>query len=122
MPNPNSSPTKENPNCAGDAIGVKGDLDVRISEAYRNRAEAATALCHAIADCHPEDACILMEAALLDLGAGAPIPPLFSVRDAATDWAEWASNAELKAYALACYNRLRPADRSAFLAYVGRAA
>lgn len=54
------------------------------------------------------------------LGAGSPIPPLFGIMDAATDWAEWASITELKAYALACYNRLPPADRAAFLACVGR--
>jgi hypothetical protein len=122
LSNPIPTPANEN---TGTLAGVSGaDLHstIFLTKEYRNRAKAATALCDAIAECHPEDACILMEAALLDLGAGSPIPPLFSVMDAAIDWAEWASTAELKAYALACYNCLRPADRSAFLAYVARVA
>ena len=61
-----------------------------------------------------------MEAALIDLGAGQPRVPLFSIMEEATDWADFANKAEVKAYALACYNRMSPAERTAFLAYVGR--
>ena len=88
----------------------------------RKRAEAATSLCLAIGNCHPHDACQIMAAALFDLGPGAPFPPLFGFMEAATDWAEWASVPERKAYALAAFNHLPPTDQSAFLAYVGRAA
>lgn len=108
----------ENPGALGGATGAEQNTIVFLTAEYRKRAEAATTLCMAIAACHPEDACQIMEAALLDLGAGQPVPPLFSVMDAATDWADWASPAELKAYALASYHRMTPATREAFLRYV----
>ena len=116
------NPAKENPGALAGATGADQPKKTFTSTEYRNRAEAATSLCLSIANCDPKDACQIMEAALVDLGAGAPIPPLLSVMDAATGWAEWASITELKAYALACYHRMRPADRAAFLAYVGRGA
>ena len=72
----------------------------------------------AIANCHPQDACEIMEAALVDLGAGAPVPPLLGVMSEAISWAEWASVAELKAYALACFTRMSPRNQAAFLGYV----
>jgi hypothetical protein len=62
-------------------------------------------LCLAIGEYNPGDACEIMQAAFLDLGAGSQIPPLFGVMDAATDWAEWSSTAELNAYALDWCNR-----------------
>jgi hypothetical protein len=115
-----STPANEN---TGTLAGVSG-ADVHsigfVSIEYRKRAEAATSLCLSIANCDPQDACQIMEAALVDLGAGAPVPPLFGIMEAATDWAEWANTAELKAYALTCYNRLSATDQKAFLAYVGR--
>lgn len=89
------------------------------SEHYINRAKAATVLHLAIADCHPEDAAILMEAALERMAVGAPIAPLLSAMDEAAFWADLASRSEHKAYALACFRRLSSADRAAFLAYVG---
>jgi hypothetical protein len=56
------------------------------------------------------------------LGAGMPTAPLFSHMDQAVFWADLATQAELKAYALACFNRLRPTDQAAFLGYVQRGA
>jgi hypothetical protein len=56
------------------------------------------------------------------LGAGMPIAPLFNFMDEATFWADMATRAERKAYALACFNRLHAADQAAFLAYVQRGA
>ena len=115
-------PKNENPGALAGATGaIKIELAFK-SKDYLKRAEAATTLCLAIADCDRQDACEIMEAALLHLGAGQPRPPLFSVMDEAAEWADFAVTAELKAYALACFNRMRPADQSAFLAYVGRAA
>ena len=112
----------ENPGALAGATGADVHSTSFVSVEYRKRAEAATSLYMAIGNCDPQDARQLMEAALLDLGAGQPFPPLFSVMEAANDWALWAVVTELKAYALACYNHLCPADQSAFLAYVGRAA
>ena len=112
----------ENPGALAGATGAELHTIGIVSIEYRNRAEAAISLCLSIGNCDPQDACEIMEAALLDLGAGQLQPPLFSVMDAAADWAEWASVTELKAYALACYHRMRAADRVAFLAFVGRVA
>lgn len=57
-----------------------------------------------------------------ELSAGAPLPPFLNVMDDARFWASLASTRELKAYALAAFEALRPADRARFLAHVtGRA-
>lgn len=72
----------------------------------------------AIVACHPEDREALLEAALGYLRAGPPVPPFTGVMAEASQWADWASPAERKAYALACFTRLSPADRGAFLGYV----
>ena len=85
---------------------------------YRKRAAAATALCHAIAECDPADACEIMAAALADLSAGMPMAPLFGYMDQATFWASLASRPERKAYCLASFLSLPQADQRAFLAYV----
>ena len=91
------------------------------NQSFRMRAEAATSLCLAIGNCHPSDACEIMAAALVDLSAGMPIAPLYSPMEAAAFWADLATRAELKAYALACFTRLSKADQAAFLRYVGAA-
>ena len=122
MSNLESGTTNENPGALAGATGADVFSATFASIEYRKRAESATSLCLSIANCDPQDACQIMEAALVDLGAGSPQPPLLGVMDAARDWADWASVTELKAYALACYHRMRPADRVAFLAYVGRGA
>lgn len=120
LSNPISPSQNENPGALAGATGANVDTIGIVHLDYRKRAEAATSLCLAIGNCDPLDACEIMEAALIDLSAGQPRPPLMSVMDEATDWADFATTAELKAYALACFNRMKPADRSAFLAYVGR--
>ena len=66
-----------------------------------------------------DDASLVAEAALRD-GAGQPIAPLFNTMDEASFWADMASNDELKAYALACFNRMFEPDRVSFLDYVQR--
>ena len=69
-----------------------------------------------------DDAVQAAEAALVE-EAGQPIAPLFDHMDAAAHWADMASTGELKAYALASFNRLSPGNQAAFLDYVqGRAA
>lgn len=80
------------------------------------------ALCLAIVKCEPFDACLIMERALDDLTFGEPRPTQFSIMGDASWWADYATPAELKAYALACYRRMPAKDQAAFLAYVGGAA
>ena len=109
---------KENPAASGKANGV-GQLGKSFkSITYRKRAEAATSLCLAIAECDRDDAVTLMEAALWDLRAGAPGVIFAAVMEEAEDWADFATWAERKAYLLACYKRLPGTDQAAFLAHV----
>ena len=63
-----------------------------------------------------------MAATLADLSAGHPDAPLYLFMDHAAWWADFACEAELKAYCLACYNRLSPRSRAAFLAHVQKVA
>lgn len=118
MSNPSEGLENENPGALAGATGADQLGTSFRTEEYQRRAEAATALCLAIAECEPEDAGPILEAALLSLGAGQPIPPLLSLMEEASTWADFATGAERKAYALACFTRMPPADRAGFLAYV----
>ncbi|WP_415184301.1 hypothetical protein [Phaeovulum sp.] len=113
---------KENPGALAGATGAINFEQAFKTKHYRDRAQSATALCHSIADCDPQDACEIMAAALADLSIGMPIAPFYSPMDEAGFWADYASRAELKAYVLACYTRLSARDQAAFLAYVQRGA
>lgn len=83
-----------------------------------NRESAARALARAVADCDPADRVPFMETLIEGLCQGGPLPAFGGVMAAARDWASWASRVELKAYALACCERMAPSDRAAFLTYV----
>jgi len=112
--------TNENPGALAGATGAYSKAVSFKTKQYRNRAEAATALCHAIAECDPQDACEIMAAALEDLGS--PLPVLLSAMDDARWWASFATPNELKAYALACFEAMCPKVRAAFLGHVQRGA
>ncbi|MFN7269635.1 MAG: hypothetical protein ACK5UA_11715 [Cereibacter sp.] len=116
---PDDPPEMETPDALAGATGAKGIEQRFQTQEYRSRAAAATALGLAIADCHPEDAVVLMEAALDDLRAGLPGGLPGAIMAEARFWAEVATRTERKAYALAAYSRLSAADQSAFLAHVG---
>jgi len=58
---------------------------------------------------------------LLPATAGAPIAPLTHHMEEASFWADLAEPDELKAYCLATFKRMSPADQAAFLAFVGGA-
>ena len=121
---PVSGANSENEN-PGALAGATGDQNKAASfkrEHYRNRAGAATALCHAIAECDPADACEIMEAAYGSLRAGMPIAPFDGIMEEAAFWADFATRQELKAYCLACYRSMSASDQAAFLAYVRGAA
>jgi len=113
-------PKNENPGALAGATGAYSKAVSFKTKQYRNRAEAATALCHAIAECDPQDACEIMAAALEDLGS--PLPVLLSAMDDARWWASFATPNELKAYALACFEVMCPKVRAAFLGHVQRGA
>ncbi len=73
----------------------------------------------ALKSCDPENAELTASAALgWGAGAGAPLPPFLSYTDEAAWWADIAAPAEIEAYCLATYNRMRPDRQSAFLDYV----
>lgn len=106
------------------------------------RSLAITELAVAIALAHPEDAAVLMAAALEDISAGRPSPwaTIFeNLRDEAEWWADCANPTELEVYAAAALRRIErtpfgerarkrifatlwesfaPDDRAAFLARV----
>ena len=65
----NSSPgaANENPGALAGASGADLHTMGIVSNYYRNRADAATVLCLAIAECRPEDALTILDAALRDL-------------------------------------------------------
>ncbi len=67
LSNQESDPTNENPGALAGATGADLHTITFVSTEYRKRAEAATDLCHAIADCDPEDAIVILDAALTDL-------------------------------------------------------
>ncbi|MBV1864658.1 MAG: hypothetical protein KUG74_09500 [Rhodobacteraceae bacterium] len=85
---------------------------------YQERADSATALAYAIADCDPRDACTIMAAALGDLSIGSPIAPFANSMAEAREWAACASTPELKAYVLACYCELTPIDQAGFQSHI----
>jgi len=93
-----------------------------VTEYYSTNFSPPMALCLSIVKCDPHDTLLIMERALSDLTMGQPIPMLMSVMWDARWWADWASPAELKAYALACYTCLSAKDQAAFLAYVQKGA
>lgn len=85
-----------------------------------HREVSARALLTAVLDCDPRDRVPLMERFIEALRPGQPITAFDGVMAEAAFWADMASTAERKAYALACFNRLSVADRAAFLNYVQR--
>lgn len=86
---------------------MKVDHDFHSPE-MQLRAEWAEALCHAIAECHPDDAVQIMTAALDDIAAGDPPmrDPFCNIRDDAEWWADCAHPAELECYFASALKRL----------------
>ncbi len=56
--------------------------------------------------------------ATLTPGAGVPLPPFLNAMDDARWWAGLASRGERKAYCLAAFEAMPPADQAAFLHHV----
>lgn len=77
----------------------------------------------AAADCPPEIRARLLERLLDQFRPGWPIPAFMGrVMVEASFWADMASRAELKAYALACYCRMPQEDRRAFIEHLAKGA
>lgn len=65
----------------------------------------------------PDDCAV--QAAATALGrVGAPLPPFLGGMEEARGWAIWATERELKAYALACYEALPPREQAAFFHHI----
>ncbi|WP_028710963.1 hypothetical protein [Paracoccus pantotrophus] len=88
----------------------------RIEENARRQA-AARHLINAALNCG-KDSLRFLEIIHAELSPGHPIPNPYGLMTEAREWASWASTAERKAYALACYEALPPADQVAFLSHV----
>jgi hypothetical protein len=101
------APQMKNPGALAGATGADHSKYVYKTEEYRVRAECATALAEAITNCHPDDACQIMVAALCDLAPGGPSNALFLSREEdAAWWASWADSASLVAMLAAALDRL----------------
>ena len=80
--------------------------------------EAACAASAALMATTPGYAQEVAEAALC--GAGAPLPTFIDVVEEAGFWADFATQEERAAYAVACFNRFTKPERDEFRAFVGK--
>lgn len=70
----------------------------------------------ALTSFEPENIELLAGAAIRS--SGHPLPPFLGGMEDARSWAAWASRFELKAYALAAFEAMSPADRAAFVQHI----
>lgn len=108
----------ENPGALAGATGTIQENGGFQSAEYHLRLERAKSLAFAIGECHPDDAVLIMAAALDDLRPGQPIAAFQSLMIEANSWAAFATRNELKCYAVAAFNAMRSVDQAAFLAHV----
>lgn len=76
--------------------------------------------CRAFNELEAEEQRIFAERLHDLMQAGEPIPPFDDVMAEARDWASWASGAELRAYAVACWEQFADHQRQRFLAWALR--
>lgn len=65
----------------------------------------------------PDD-CALQAASTALGGTGDPLPPFLGGMEDARHWASYATEAELKAYALACYEAMAHRNQAAFFQHI----
>lgn len=119
LSNPDFGLENENPGALARAAGADMQTNTDRGDDTLIRLHAARALADATAACDPDDRVLLLERLLDTLRPGWPIPAFMGrVMEEAGFWADMASRVELKAYALACYRRMTPADQAAFLGFV----
>lgn len=110
----------ENPGALASATGAGAEFHSALERIDHNlqRESRAKAFCDTLVECDPDDRLPFLEAAHEVLRAGWPGVPFGGVMAEAAFWADTASPAERKAYALAAFNRMPPRDQAAFLEYV----
>lgn len=99
--------------------------DSRLASDDRLEADmaAAMALADAAADCNPRHRVRLLERLAEQWRPGPFVGSVGGpIMEETRIWASMASRSEVKACALACWNRMTEADRKAFLEHVSRAA
>ncbi len=93
-----AAPEMKNPGALAGATGADHPKYFYQTDEYMLRAKRATELAHAIGQCHPEEARVLMTAALYDLTPdGAPSTYFLSVEDDARWWSRLATPLKLMA-------------------------
>lgn len=98
----------ENPGVEATTTGAEFEAANFTLKEYRERAAAATALCEAIRDCHPQDAAQLCAAFLTGMQTNGPQYDVFGrLREDARWWADIAPPHELAAYSVSALDRLR---------------
>jgi hypothetical protein len=103
----NDGPENENPGALAGATGADTLPKKLCAEDYKMRAEAATALCEAIGECHPDDAVQIMTAALTSLcPPGEPGEYFISTQEDAAWWASCEAPFRLVAVVEAALARL----------------
>ena len=96
---------------------VAADVFLDRIEANARRQAAARDLVNAALNCGA-DAVRFLEIIHAALSPGHPVPNPYRLMPEAREWASCASTAERKAYALACYEALPPAEQAAFLHHI----
>lgn len=122
LPNIPPDGEKESPGALAGATGDELHSWLEWFDHNTKREDAARALMSAVLGCDPADRLELLERFYDASRPGFPIVSLDSLMAEAGFWADRASPAERKAYALACYTRMAPADQAGFLAYVQKGA
>ncbi|MTD99257.1 hypothetical protein GIY56_03030 [Paracoccus sp. YIM 132242] len=112
--------TNENPGALTGATGADLHSWLEWVDLNIQRESAARVLMEAVLACDPHDRIPLMERFIDALRPGDPLSPFMGIMASARDWASWASRAELKAYALACYEAMSGRDQAAFLGHIDR--
>lgn len=88
------------------------------SRAWTEAHARALSAVHAFNRLEAEEQHIFAEKLYGLMQAGEPVPPFdLDVMAEARDWASWASNVELRAYAAACWEKLDTEQRRGFLAW-----
>lgn len=123
MSNPDSGQENENPGALAGAAGADLQSETVFPNYTPDRRARAIALADAAADCPAEIRARLLERLLDTFRPGWPIPAFMGrVMSEASFWADMASRAELKAYALACWQRMPTEDRVAFIDHLAKGA
>lgn len=123
MSNLSDTPANENPGALAGATGAEVQINADCADDSAERQSRAIALANAAADCPVEFRARLLERLLDTMRPGWPVPAFMGrVMEEAGFWADMASRAELKAYALACWQRMPVEDREGFIRYLAKEA